>query len=160
MANSSSISAIKDKVIKEILKNDLLIKVIAPKDPENLINTHIFRYHQNPNTLNTAITFLTIQVHIPKNEEQNKRWVKPILEIWIISHEKKMNLGLSFPGITADRNDYLSQLLDDSLNGRTGFGSGELILRSNEEGAYAPNYLYRKMIFETLDLNDSWCRHE
>lgn len=173
MANSSIITKMKDKVISEIINDETLFYAInSPeyKDPnyaDDLIGTHIFRYHQNPNTLNKTITFLTIQVHIPKTYDSNKTWVLPRLEIWIISHEQCMNVD-NIPKITANRNDYISQLLDLKFNGRDSIGVssdpkdnlnlyGKLDLVSNVEGAYSTDYLYRQMIFETKDLNDSLC---
>lgn len=124
----------------------------------------MFRYHQNPNTLTEAITFLTVQVHIPSTYDSNKTWVLPRIEIWVISHEKCMNVD-NIPKISANRNDYISQLIDLKFNGRESIGIGcnkvkffgKLQLISNVEGAYSNNYLYRQLIFETKDLNDNFC---
>ena len=128
--------------------------------PEKLIGTHIFNYHQNPNTLTTTETFITIQVHIPQSYYRNNNvYVKPTIEIWIISHERHMNVD-NIPKITDNRNDYLSKLIDEKLNGRTDLGFGKLTLISNVEGAYQSDYLFRQMIFEGTDLNDSLCYKE
>lgn len=173
MANSSIITKMKDKVISEIINDETLFYAInSPeyKDPnyaDDLIGTHIFNYNQNPNTLNKAITFLTIEVDIPKTYDSNNTWVLPRLEIWIISHESCMKVD-NIPKITANRNDYISQLLDLKFNGRESIGIspnpkenlnlyGKLNLVSNIGKAYSADYLYRQMIFETKDLNDSLC---
>ena len=66
----------------------------------------------------------------------------------------------NIPKVTDNRNDYLSKLIDQKLNGQSGFGIGKLKLTSNIEGSYQQNYVYRKMIFECLDLNDSKCMDE
>ena len=63
----------------------------------------------------------------------------------------------NIPKITENRNDYLSELIDAKLNGRSDFGIGELQLVSNVEGSYQPDYVYRKMVFTTKDVNDSLC---
>lgn len=172
MANSSIISDIKDKIITEIINDkNFFYAIDSPDitDPENsdeLINTHIFRYNQNPNTLKKVITFITVQVHTYKQNifEYQDIWVRPKVEIWIISHESHMKVD-NIPKIKADRNDYISQLLDDKFNGRNYLGSpgdpntihllGKLDLAENTEAALEKDYLYRKMIFITRDLNTS-----
>ena len=63
----------------------------------------------------------------------------------------------NIPKITENRNDYLSELIDAKLNGRNDFGIGELQLASNVEGSYQQDYVYRKMVFTTKDVNDSLC---
>jgi hypothetical protein len=62
--------------------------------------------------------------------------------------------------VTANRNDYLSILIDKKLNGKSGLGIGTLKLLSNVEGSYQQNYLYRKLVFEATDLNKSLCFDE
>lgn len=180
MANSSLISLIKDKVIAEVINDEAFFYAInspdieSVEDAEELINTHIFRYNQNPLTLDKTITYITFQVHIPDtysisyfSRQVNYRlWSKIQLEIWIISHERCMKVD-NIPKIKADRNDYISQLLDEKFNGRQELGLpedpnkvkliGALDLVSNTEGALQHNYLYRRMLFETKDLNDSLC---
>ena len=162
MANSSIITQAKNKIIKEFIKDDTIIQAINSSNvssPEKLIGTHIFNYHQNPNTINTAETFITIQVHIPEPFFRNSTYINPTIEIWVISHEKNMIVN-NIPKVTDNRNDYLSRLIDKKLNGRSDFGIGELSLISNIEGSYQQNYLYRKMVFEGTDLNNSLCRDE
>lgn len=173
MANSSIVSKMKDKLITEIINDEALFSAIdSPniknfEDADQLVGTHIFNYHQNPLTLKEVQTFLTIQMHIPKTYGANNTWVAPRLEIWIISHQDHMKVK-NIPKITANRNDYISQLLDLKFNGRRVIGVSakaknnlnlldRLDLISNIEGALASDYLYRQMIFEVKDLNDSLC---
>lgn len=166
MANSSIIDKAKNKIIKEFIKDKDIINAIdssTAASAEKLIGTNIFNYHQNPNTINTVETFITVQVHIPQSfsyyKNSNSIYVKPTIEIWIISHEQHMIVD-NIPKITANRNDYLSILIDNKLNGRSDFGINSLTLTSNIEGCYQQNYLYRKMVFEGTDLNDSLCDDE
>lgn len=158
MANSSIIKKAKNKIIKEFIKDTSIVQAINSSNitsPEKLKGTHIFDYHQNPNTINTVETFITIQVHIPQSYT-GKIYIYPTIEIWIISHEKHMIVD-NIPKINENRNDYLSELIDLKLNGRSDFGIGELQLVSNIEGSYQKDYVYRKMIFETKDVNDNLC---
>ena len=176
MANSSIISRLKDKVITEIINDEIFFYAINPptiknvEDADLMVNKYLFRYHQNPETLKMTGTFLTFQVHIPKTYDKNNNWVQPRLEIWIISHESWMRVN-NVPKITASRNDYIAQLLDQKFNHRHTIGDspidannlhlyGRLDLVSNIEGAYANEYLYRQLIFETKDINDSFCDDE
>lgn len=161
MANSSFIGKAKNKLIKEFIKDESIVKAIGSSitSPEKLVGTHIFNYHQNPNTLTTVDTFITVQVHIPKSFYGDTVFVKPTIEIWIISHEKHMEVN-DIPKVTDNRNDYLSNLIDEKLNGRSDLGFGKLTLLSNVEGSYQQNYVYRQMIFEGTDLNNSLCKDE
>ena len=168
MANSSIIRKAKNKIVKQFIKDQDIIAAInssevKSSEPEKLINKHIFDYNQNPHTLNIVGTFITIQVHIPQSyyNDYNSSTihVKPTIEIWIISHEKHMVVD-NVPKITQNRNDYLSELIDKKINGKSGFGIGETILLSNIEGSFQQDYLFRKMIFQCLDLNWSLCEDE
>lgn len=166
MANSSIIREAKNRIIKEFIKdNDIVAAInsseIKSNNPEKLIGKHIFDYNQNPHTLNIVGTFITIQVHIPQSYYNDYRGsntrIKPTIEIWIISHEQHMSVD-NVPKITQNRNDYLSELIDNKINGKSGFGIGDTKLLSNIEGSFQQDYLYRKMVFECIDLNWSLCK--
>lgn len=165
MANSSIIGKIKNKIIRGFIRDKEIIQAINSPNitsPEKLIGTHIFDFHQNPFTINNVETFITIQVHIPQSyyrDDTNKAFVKPTLEIWIISHVNHMKVD-NIPKVTDNRNDYLSKLIDKKLNGKSDYGIGKLRLIVNIEGSYQQDYVYRKMTFEGLDLNDSLCGDE
>lgn len=165
MANSSIIEFAKNKIVREFIKDKHIVAAIdsskvSNESPEELINTHIFDYAQNPNTINTAETFITIQVHIPYTREMERSgkatYVKPTIEINIISHEDHM-IVKNIPKVKSNRNDYLSRLIDEKLNGSTDFGIGKVVLLSNLEGSIQQNYSYRVMTFQCVDLNDSLC---
>lgn len=161
MANSLIVRDMKDKVVKELINDDLIVKVIDSPDVEEndeLVNTHIFRYNKNPNLVSKTITFMTIQVHEKSNYRRNGIWVDATLEIIIYSHDDHMKIT-NIPLIRDNRNDYLASLIDDKFNGRSDIGGyGKLELTSNIEGSFNENFLYRRLIFETRDINDSLCR--
>lgn len=166
MANSSIIGKAKSKIIKEFIKDKDLLRAINSPDlnvdePEKYVNKHIFNFHQNPFTLNKVITFITVQVHIPQvnYHDYSSIFVKPSIEIWVISHERNMFVD-NIPKVTQNRNDYIAELIDNKLNGRSGFGIGELELSSNTEGAFQADYLYRKLVFTGRDVNNSLCKDE
>lgn len=164
MAHSSIIEDMKVKVQNQILEDPILVQAIDATDLDGndvseLIGTHIFTYAQNPNLIQTSGTFLTIQVHIPQYNTKDYRWVHPVLEIWIISNNRHMRVD-NIPRIRANRNDFISQILDEKFNGSTDFGFGEMYLQSNVEGVHGDNtdYLYRRMLFMTRDISRSVCR--
>lgn len=161
MANSSIVGYAKNKIIKEFIKDQGIVDAIGcdkGDTGEKLVNTHIFNYNQNPNTMNDVQTFITIQVHIPQSYGYGTStvYVSPTIEIWIISHEKHMNVD-NVPKVTENRNDYLARLIDEKLNGRTDIGIGKLVLVSNVEGSFQKDYLYRTLVFKGTDLNNSMC---
>ena len=158
MANSTIITDLKEKIVMAIAKdNDLFYAIDAPscENGGDLIDTHIFRYNKNPNTITKVMTFMTVMVHT-KSNPKNDGFVIPTLEIWIYSHNNHMRMDSK---ITKDcRNDHISKLLDDKFNGSTQYGGiGKLRLVSNTEGTFNESFLYRRLIFETIDVNDSLC---
>lgn len=164
MANSSIIGKSKKKIIKEFINSPEIIQAIDSrkidiKQSEKLIGTHIFDYNQNPYTLTDVDTFITVQVHIPDTYFRSKPFTKPQIEIWIISHERHMKVD-NIPKVTQNRNDYISELIDNMLNGRMDFGIGELACIMNIEGAFQQDYAYRKMVFEATDFGNSVCKDE
>lgn len=157
MANSTSISELKEKIVNAIAKDDDIFYAFDAEGCENggdLINKHIFKFNKNPSTITDSITFMTIMVHT--KAIRNNTFVIPTLEIWIYSHNNHMVMD---PRVTKDnRNDYLSMLLDDKFNGSTEYGGiGKLELTSNNEGTFNQNFLYRRLLFETRDINNSVC---
>lgn len=158
MANSTSISELKEKVVKAISNDDALFYAFDAKDCENggdLIGSHIFKYNRNPETIKDVRTFMTVMVHT-KARDRNGTYVTPVLELWIYAHNDHMDMNYK---ITKDnRLDYISGLLDIKFNGSTEYGGiGKLQLMSNSEGTYNADFLYRRLIFETVDINDSMC---
>ena len=159
MSNSSIIGEAKNKIIKEFIKDEAIVKAIDPADVnsnEELINKYIFNFNQNPETVRDTDTFLTVQVHIIQPTYGSKTLVDAVVEIFIVSNESHMRVT-NIPKVTENRNDYLSKLIDNKLNGSSLFGVGKLMLETNVEGSYQKNWLYRKMTFKVTEINDSLC---
>lgn len=173
MANSEIINDLKQAIAKEMMQDEAFYyaidspKISSVEDRDQLTDYSIFSYNKNPDTITDVTTFITLQVHIPKTYDKNNTWVVPRLEIWIYSHTDHMDVD-NIPKISANRNDYISMLIDKKFNGRDTLGGskndkynlhlfGKLDLVHNVEGTYSPKFLYRQMIFELKDLNDSLC---
>lgn len=171
MANSKIISELKSKVTKDIINNDEIVKAIdcPDMDKENwesiyLINSKetidmgftpvIFREHQNQNIITDAVTFITMEVNIPQTDKYSI-YAYPILEIWVVSHNKHNRID-NIQGVKDNRNDYISILLDEMFNGKKA-GYGDITLKSNTAGVYDDNFVYRRLVFEGIDINNSLC---
>ena len=172
MANSRIISELKSKVTKEIINDEEIVKAIDPPEISNddweeiyMVNSYdttsrgftpvIYRERQNPNLIKKTMTFITIEVNIPENYNTPEEFKYPQLTIMIVSHNKH-NVITNIPGVVDNRNDYLSILLDEKFNGVTA-GIGSLKLISNTEGIYDDTFVYRRLVFKGIDLNDSIC---
>lgn len=161
MANSRTLETIKNKIIYEVIQDIDIITVINKdkiETSEELIDTQIFDFAQNPSAIKDVLTFLTIKVDVLTytDSTQNYTYTYPSLIIDIITHIDYMKVN-DIPNVTSNRNDYLAMLLDEKFNGKYGFGNGKLILISNEEGSLQKDWVYRRMIFQTTDLNNSNC---
>lgn len=157
IANGTSISDLKEKVVDALLFDETIVYAIDAKECENsgdLIGTHIFKYHKNPDTLKNVGTFITVIVHTRRS--RNKSFIIPTLIFHIYSHDSHMKMDTM---ITKDnRNDYIAMLLEEKFNGSDGYGGiGKLCLIENTEESYNKDYLYRRLIFDTIDLNESLC---
>lgn len=167
MANSTSISDFKKNVVDAITHDDTIFYAFGAdkvkyENGGDLIGTHILTYNKIPDTVETVSTYMTIMVHtkvFDSRYDRNKTFVIPRLEFYIYSHFKHMQMDRE---ITKDnRCDYISMLIDNMFNGSSEYGGiGELKLSLNEEGAYNKDFLYRHMVFETVDLNKSFCEYE
>ncbi len=160
MANSDIITSLKTNVIQAICQDPDFFEFIDPprdlcENGGDLPGKCIFTYNKNPETITETMTFLTIMVHT-NYRDRNKTYLTPILEIWIYSRYDHMDMHIK--GIKDNRNDYLSKLLDYKFNGSTQYGGiGQLRLTNNLEGTFGQKHLYRKLLFETVDINNSFC---
>lgn len=57
-----------------------------------------------------------------------------------------------------NRNDYIGVLIDEKFNDTSEYGNiGKLELVSNSEGVATKEFLYRQLVFETVDFDMSMC---
>lgn len=164
MANSSIVSKAKNIVIKELIKDIDIITAIdssrIPIDkPEQLLYTHIFDYQLNPYKINDVGTFLNILVNVADYMKDNEVFSKVIIDIEIISHFRHMRID-NIPKVNMNRNDYLSRLIVNKFNNNSSIGLGKLTQKTNIEGRLEDDYLFRRITFETIDLNKSFCDEE
>ena len=159
MANSSIIASLKKNVINAMCQDSDICSFIDSDDytGEGLKNTHIFTYNKNPNTINKTITFVTVQVNTVKRDK-NGTFVTPKLIITIFTHNEHMDIKFGKKVQEYNRNDYLGMLIDEKFNNTTKYGNlGTLELVSNNEGVATDKFLYRQLVFETVDFDQSLC---
>ena len=159
MANGSIIASLKKNVIDAMCNDSDICSFIDSDDftGEKLKNTHIFTYNRNPNTINKTITFITVQVNTIKRDKEGT-FVTPKLIITIFTHTDHMEVKFGKNIHEYNRNDYLSMLIDEKFNDTTEYGNiGKLELVSNNEGVATDKFLYRQLVFETVDFDTSLC---
>ena len=164
MANSSIVSKAKNIVIKELIKDVDIVTAIdssnIPIDkPEQLLYTHIFDYQLNPYKIDDVGTFLNILVNVADYIKDNEVFSKVIIDIEIISHFGHMRID-NIPKVNMNRNDYLSRLIVNKFNNNSSIGLGKLTQKTKIEGRLKDDYLFRRITFETIDLNKSFCDEE
>ena len=77
LANSSLVTDLKKQVIRELINDENIFYAIdSPyvtnlEDADQLVYKNIFPYHKNTETITDVLTFLTLQVHIPKYYDKN-----------------------------------------------------------------------------------------
>ena len=154
MANSSGITKYKNSIISDLINNQEIVDAIDSEDSENLIYQNIFPYQYVPDLADKVITYITMTVDIP-TVSKNAIWAYPRLTLYVISHQNHMKLDL--PSISTTRNDYISGLIDEMLNGSDKYGYGRLELLSNIESSLNSTFKYRQLVFKTVDLNKGMC---
>lgn len=156
MPNSSAIPEWKDKAISMILGDDEILSLFEKSDEEleDIVYNNIFPYGYIPETQTNVELYITLEASVPKMLFRQV-WEHPFLTIKLICHQDKMRLHKA--GVSANRLDYLSTLIDKLLNGTEGWGFGELSLVSNTEYNLSAVYKVREMIFQGQDLNNDLC---
>lgn len=139
-----------------ILENDEIMSLFEKNEEylEDIVYKNIFPFGYIPNTQETVELYITIECSVPKMLFRQV-WEHPFLTVRLICHQDKMVLKKA--GVSANRLDYLSTLIDKLLNDTDGWGFGKLSLVSNTEGSMSTTFKYREMIFQGQDLNVGKC---
>ena len=156
MANSSCIREWKNSIIIKLQNNELILDALdtTETEREDLVYKRIFPYLYIPNTQTVSLSYINVEISITSTS-RNNIYSYPQIVIMIISHQDHMNLNMA--GISGSRNDYLSELIDEMLNGSTGYGIGKIVLKSNVAGSLNDTYRYRQLTFIGTDINDNLC---
>lgn len=156
MANSSCIREWKNTIITKLQSNDLILDALGTTEleREDLVGKRIFPYLYIPSTQTEVTSYINVEISITSTS-RNTIYSYPQIVIMIISHQDHMSLNMA--GISGSRNDYLSELIDEMLNGSNEYGIGTIVLKSNIAGSLNDTYRYRQLTFVGTDINDSLC---
>ena len=175
MANSRIIERLKQSVVRQLINNNEIVDVIDSPDKNNedwspyyLINSKetlemgftpaIYTSYKFPETINKNITFLCVLINETHGDDNNI-----IVDLHIVIFTHKDHMMLDDPSIPSNRNDYLSILIDEALNGKSliydekNIFLGRIKLLSNIEDAHDNNFLMRHLIFRCYDINRNYC---
>lgn len=163
MPNSDCIRIWKNQILSDLQNDDEIIKVLGvhqDEDVDNLVDTRLFPYYYIPDVQEEVKTYIMVEIDIRQNQNRFRSNVSdvysyPTIVFTVMSHQDNMKLNLA--GISATRTDYLSELIDKKYNGAQDFGIGKIHLLSNSAGSLNDTYRYRQLVFQALDLNDSFC---
>jgi len=142
--------------MSEILNNEDIIHAIAEPNittdnADELINFCIFDYNRIPDIEETARTYITIQINVPRIEKGSiYRNVNVVMRV--IVHNDLMN----WSGF-GNRMDYIAAELDDLFSDREDFGFGRMLITSNVEGSIDTKHLARTLVFNCVDTNINLC---
>jgi len=156
MSHSKEVTEYKRKLIYAIKNSAEIVNAIGEPDitvdnSDDLINLCLFDYNKIPSVQETARTYITIQVNVPRIDKDSI-WRETVVVIRTIVHDSKMDLSGK-----GNRMDYISSQLDELLSGREDFGYGRLLIASNVEGAINEKFMARTMTFTSTNNNMSFC---
>lgn len=157
MANSSCIREWKNLILSDLMSSDDFMEALDVTNEEQqkgLVYSRLFPYEFVPQTSSEVTTYVWVEVSI-KQISSNKIYSYPTITITMVSHQDHMKL--SFSGLSASRNDYLAELVDNMFNGATKFGTTKLVLIKNAPYSINSTYRCREVVFKGEDINDGLC---
>jgi len=160
MAKEDTINALKRQVSRDIVSDKEIVDIIdSPESKKDnwkslyLLDTIatkkasfapcIYRYHMIAPTVEKNSTFLTIAADYSGTVDSNSIYRNISLTIYIITHVSHMVIDSNL--IDSNRNDYLAHLLDKKFSRKLPYCKFKL--KSNTEGTYRDDFLYRKLVF-------------
>lgn len=163
MYSTDAIIDWKNQILSELQNNDEIISALginSDEDEDDLIWKRIFPHYYVEPTQEQTKTYICVEINIP--ETRVNRYTKssdfyshPQIIFYVISHQNDMKMSAN--GKSATRTDYIGKLIEDSYNGRTGFGVGKLQRKSNVEGALNDTFRTRIIVFDAVEIDKDLC---
>ena len=103
---SEEIGYIKSQIISRIINNQEILNLINKDmvdNPNDYIDTHIFKYVKVPPTIETETTYLCVEIYIPTDHTEDLT-KQMIVEIHILAHCKIQDIK----GLDGTRPDEIS----------------------------------------------------
>lgn len=163
MGKSNCIRRWKNQIISELSQDDQIVNALGlnpNESPDDLIWIRLFPHYYIPQTEEDVKTYILVEIDIPERRKQywtseSDIWVYPTIIFYVLTHQEDMKLDMV--GESGTRMDYLSELIEDKYDGRSGFGVGTLQLKSDVAGSVNTTYRFRQLVFEAVDINDDLC---
>jgi len=152
---SEEIGYIKSQIISRIINNQEILNLINKDmvdNPNDYIDTHIFKYVKVPPTIETETTYLCVEIYIPTDHTEDLT-KQMIVEIHILAHCKIQNIK----GLDGTRPDEISGLIEKILSKDNEIGLRKLLMISNTPNAYTTNHYGRTMRFIAEGFNRDAC---
>ena len=151
--------------MSELSQDDTIIDALGLNEsefPDDLVWVRLYPHYYIPQTEDEVKTYILVEIDIPERRKnyyksESDVWVYPTIVFYVLTHQEDMKLDML--GESGTRMDYLSELIEDKYEGRTGFGFGELQLKSDVAGSINTTYRFRQLIFEAVDVDDSVCQY-
>lgn len=151
--------------MSELSQDDTIIDALGlneSESPDDLVWVRLYPHYYIPQTEDEVKTYILVEIDIPERRKnyyksESDVWVYPTIVFYVLTHQEDMKLDML--GESGTRMDYLSELVEDKYEGRTGFGLGELQLKSDVAGSINTTYRFRQLIFEAVDVDDSVCQY-
>lgn len=122
-----------------------------PDEPDSIIYKGLFPYLRIPEAQSDAATYVLLAVDMVNVNKSNPAFCDIQLTLWAMSHRSLMQMK----GISATRIDYIGEELSKLLDGQLKYGYGKLELTASREVILSATYIYRELIFRTVDMRAS-----
>lgn len=163
MGKSYCIRQWKNQIISELSQNDAIIEALGlnpDESPDDLVWKRIFPHYYVETTESVVKTYLMVEIDIPERRTRygssdSNIWVHPTIIFYVVAHQEDMRMNIV--GESGTRMDYLAELIEETYQGKEGFGVGTLELKSDVAGSLNNTYRFRQLVFEAVDLDSALC---
>ena len=154
MAFLNEFSSDKSKMLQLFLSDREFVDIVTsstnrPIPDLSLRYSQVFPYSWIPGTATETKTFVCFDVDVPRVITSAIKDVQ--LSVWGFTHESLMRTS------TGTRTDILASRIDELLNGSSGFGAGQVELKSVGRINPATNFYGRQLIYLVKDFNRLVC---
>ena len=150
------ISSYKLDLIKDLIASETILTGIDSQQadihsPDDYIYKNIYPFAYLPDTETKSDTFILFFVDLPNINRQNPTFADIRLTIWVLVHKDRQQMKEQ----NASRADYLGEEIRKMLDGSKNYGYGVLDLVASREVILNEKYVYRELIFRTVDMKMS-----
>lgn len=145
----------KYKLVQDILASEKIVKAIDshskkydPENPETLLMENVFPHVHIPKIQTSEETYVMLSCDVTNINKNNSLFHNIKLTIRVMAHQEKLKMQ----GEKNTRIDYISNELINIFEDSLKYGFGCLRLSSDREVILNERYIYRELIFTTLEI--------